>query len=180
MSYFAVAALHGPHGWGAQEVDLRDVGDVEDAAHLLRDLDVEADVSLLFVEGEDEYLVILRLDEGEDLRVFGSDAVYADESRLGEALLGDLETEPVLDLDIEEAEETEDAEMAEVAEPELPASAESDGNPLGDADLLADLGIPAAQLLDLCTQEGMLPSDVTAAICEKLGCAEIVEELRTA
>lgn len=174
MSYFAVAALHGPVGWRASEIDLRDVGDVEDAAHLLRDLDVEADVSLLFIEGEDEYLVILRLDEGEDLRVFGSDAIYADESRLGEALLGDLDLGPVLDLDIEEEAEAE-------GEPDTgPAPAEPDGNPVGDADLLADLGLPAAQLLDLCSHEGMLPSDVTAAICEKLGCADIVEELRTA
>ncbi len=178
MSYFAVAALHGPVGWTANEVDLRDVGDVEDAAHLLRDLDVEADVSLLFVEGEDEYLVILRLDEGEDLRVFGSDAIYADESRLGEALLGDLDRGPALDLDVDE--EAETAGDAEGEADTGPAPAEPDGNPVGDADLLADLGLPAAQLMDLCSHEGMLPSDVTAAICEKLGCADIVEELRTA
>src|SRR6185295_17009659 len=56
----------------------------------LRDVDPEAEHSLLFVESDDSYLVILRLDRGEDLRVFGSDATFAEESRLGALLLGDV------------------------------------------------------------------------------------------
>ena len=43
------------------------------------------------VESDDQYLAILRLDEGEDLRVFGSDSAFADESRIGSVLLGEIE-----------------------------------------------------------------------------------------
>ena len=47
-------------------------------------------------------------------------------------------------------------------------------------ELLADLGISAHRLLSLCGQEGMLPSDVTAEICQRIGCGDEVEELREA
>ena len=45
-------------------------------------------------------------------------------------------------------------------------------------ELLADLGVPAQRLLALCAHEGMLPSDVTAEICQALGCGDELEELR--
>ena len=98
MSYFAAAVARRSKIWTATELDLGGVADVEEVAELLRDVDAEAEISLLFVESDDAYLVILRLDEGEDLRVFGSDVVFAEESRLGALLLGDIE-EPALDLD---------------------------------------------------------------------------------
>jgi hypothetical protein len=34
--------------------------------------------------------------------------------------------------------------------------------------------------MELCAQEGMMPSDITAEICELLGCADEIEELREA
>jgi putative tRNA adenosine deaminase-associated protein len=60
-----------------------------------------------------------------------------------------------------------------------PAS-DPDADPVGDADLLADLGITAHRLLTLCSQEGTLPSDVSAEICARLGCADELDELREA
>ena len=60
------------------------------------------------------------------------------------------------------------------------ASAYPDADPVGDADLLNDLGINAKRLLALCGQEGMLPSDMTAEICQRIGCGDEVEELREA
>ena len=48
------------------------------------------------------------------------------------------------------------------------------------AALLTDLGITAHRLLTLCSQEGMLPSDVTAEISQRLGCADELDELREA
>ena len=49
---------------------------------------------------------------------------------------------------------------------------------LGDAEVLADLGISSHRLLTLCGLEGMLPADVTAEICQQLGCGDELEELR--
>jgi putative tRNA adenosine deaminase-associated protein len=59
-------------------------------------------------------------------------------------------------------------------------AADPDADPVGDAELLADLGITAHRLLTLCGQEGMLPSDVTAEICQRLGCGDELDELREA
>jgi len=46
--------------------------------------------------------------------------------------------------------------------------------------LLSDLGVPASRLLALCGREGMLPADVTAEVCQLVGCGDEVEELREA
>ncbi|WP_203716205.1 tRNA adenosine deaminase-associated protein [Asanoa siamensis] len=169
MSYFAAAAVRGSAGWAAAEVNLNGAADIEEAADRLRDVDLEADISLLFVEADDTYLVILRLDEGEDLRVFGSDSAFAEESRLGALLVGDIKA-PAIEID---------EVVEQQADPDKPA-ADPDADPVGDADLLADLGIPARRLLELCAHDGLMPADVTAELCQTIGCGDEVEELREA
>jgi putative tRNA adenosine deaminase-associated protein len=174
VSTFAAAVARGKNGWTASELDLSGVADIDEVVDRLRDAEPDADVSLLFVEADDQYLVILRLDEGEDLRVFGSDSAFAEESRIGAMLLGEVEA-PALEIDELAAPPAEDDEDEE----EGPAT-DPDADPVGDADLLADLGITAHLLLSLCSSEGMLPSDVSAEICERLGCADELDELREA
>lgn len=172
MSYFAAAVVRGTDGWAASELELSGVADIDEVADRLRDVDPEADPSLLFVESDDTYLVILRLDKGEDLRVFGSDSAFAEESRLGALLLGDIE-EPALELDaLTAAPSPDDAED--------PPAPEADADPVGDADLLADLGVASHKLLELCAHEGMLPADVTSEVCQAIGCGDELEELREA
>ncbi|MGA8117541.1 MAG: tRNA adenosine deaminase-associated protein [Actinocatenispora sp.] len=185
MSYFAAAVTRGPKGWAVAELDLgrpSEMTDVEEVAELLRDTDIEAEVSLLFVEVDDEYLAILRLDEGEDLRVFGSDAAFVDESPVGAMLLGEEDRPGSIDLpddDFDPSDEDGDGDDADDDDDEAVAGPDADdAEPIGDVDLLADLGMPGRQLRALCIKEGMLPSDMTAEICGVLGCAEDVEELR--
>lgn len=172
MSYFAAAVVRDDSGWTAAEVSLRGVNDLDEVAERLRDVEPDADLSLLFVEADDAYLVVLRLDEGEDLRVFGSDSAYAEESRLGSVLVGDLKA-PDLD-DVGESRRTGGDATEESDQPAV----DPEADPVGDADLLADLGISAQRLIALCTREGMLPADVTAEVCQVLGCGDEVEELR--
>lgn len=171
MSYFAAAAVRDAGGWTTTEVSLRGVTDLDEVTERLCDVDPDADLHLLFVEADDSYLVVLRLDEGEDLRIFGSDSAYAEESRLGAILVGDLKA-PALD-DLGEVRRTD----SRGTDDEQPA-ADPTADPVGDVDLLADLGIPAQRLVALCTREGMLPADVTDEICQILGCADEIEELR--
>jgi putative tRNA adenosine deaminase-associated protein len=171
VSTFAAAVARGKNGWTASELDLTGLADIDEVVDRLRDVEPDADLSLLFVEADDLYLVILRLDEGEDLRVFGSDSAFADESRIGSLLLGDIEV-PALEIDDLVVPATPEDEVEEEA------AADPDADPVGDADLLADLGINAHRLLQLCGQEGMLPADVTVEICRRLGCGDEVEELR--
>jgi len=189
VSYFAAAVVRDLEGWSAAEVSLTDAADVEDVADRLRDIAPAADVALLFVESDDAYLAILRLDQGEDLRVFGSDVAFAEESRLGALLLGDVGS-PLADLeavdvvvgdDIDGDIDGDTEESAEVEPgPATIVDSPADTDPAGDPELLADLGVPAAKLLGLCAQEGMLPSDITAEVCQAIGCGDEVEELRDA
>jgi putative tRNA adenosine deaminase-associated protein len=172
VSYFAAALAHTSAGWTTAELDLDGADNVEAVGDLLRDVDPDAELSLLFVESDDEFLVVMRLDHGDDLRVFSSDVAFADASKIGEVLLEELEPSEVpVDLDIAEpAEGDADAEEEPAAEPV--------GNPVGDADLLTDRGISSRDLLALCAHEGMLPADIMTEICRKLGCADQLQDLR--
>jgi putative tRNA adenosine deaminase-associated protein len=170
VSTFAAAVARGKNGWTASELQLTGVADLDEVVDRLRDAEPDAELSLLFVEADDQYLVILRLDEGEDVRVFCSDSAFADESRLGALLLADVET-PALELDDLAAPPADDDED------DRPA-ADPDADPVGDVELLADLGISSHRLLTLCGLEGMLPADVTAETCQRLGCGDELEELR--
>lgn len=174
MSYFAAVAARGPDGWSAAELDLGGAADVEEVADRMREVDPEAPLSVLFVEADDAYLVIVRVDESGDLRIFGSDSAFAEESRIGALLLGDIEA-PALEID--EVAEPPTAEAEAGTEPPV---ADPDADPVGDADLLADLGVSAHRLLALCAEEGTLPADVTAEVCQLIGCGDKIEELREA
>ncbi|MFC7530333.1 tRNA adenosine deaminase-associated protein [Actinoplanes sp. GCM10030250] len=168
MSIFAAAVARGKSGWTATELDLAGLADIDEVVDRLRDTEPDTDLALLFVESDDEYLAILRLDESDDLRVFASDSAFAEESRIGSVLLGEVET-PALGLD----------DLAVVPDDDTPA-ADPDADPIGDAELLGDLGVNGQKLLALCGKEGMLPSDVTAEICQRIGCGDEMEELREA
>lgn len=174
MSTFAAAVARGKNGWTATELELTGAADLDEVVDRLRDAEPDAELSLLFVEADDQYLVVVRLDEGEDPRVFGSDSAYADESRLGKLLLADIEA-PVPDLD----DLTPVHAAADDDEDDRPA-ADPDADPVGDVEILTDLGVSSHRLLTLCGLEGMLPADVTAEICQRLGCGDELEELRDA
>jgi len=171
LSTFAAAVARGKNGWTASELDLGGLADTDEVVDALRDVEPDAELTLLFVESDDQYLAVLRLDEGEDLRIFGSDSAFANESRIGAVLLGEIEA-PALEIDDLTADGGDDETDRPVADP--------DADPVGDAELLNDLGISAHRLLTLCALEGMMPADVTAEICQRLGCGDEMEELREA
>lgn len=159
MSYFAaVLARSGDH-WRAVEIDLDDCESIDDLVEVTRD--VSGGVRLLVVEQDDEYAVLARVDDGVEPKVFLSDGHAADAYPIAALVADELDEigEDVLDGD-------EDAPPAH------------DSAPFGDAGLVADLGTPAGDLLDLCAHEGTLPIDLIVAVCEKAGCADAFEALR--
>jgi len=167
---FAVARTDG--AWIADLLDLAGLSELDEAAERIRDIEPDADLSLAFVEADDQYWVVMRLDNGNDLRVFCSDAAFAAESRLGAVLLAELDyTPPEILIDADD----------DVADDDLDEPAvDPDADPIGDAELLADLGLPARRLLELCGRDGMLPADVTAEVCHAIGAGDGFEELREA
>ena len=44
--------------------------------------------------------------------------------------------------------------------------------------MLADLGTPADDLLDLCAEEGLLPADVLTVLGERAGFLDVLDGLR--
>lgn len=154
MSYVATVLARQKDEWTAHEVDLDDAGDIDEVIDVVHAVDDAADTAVLFVEEEDEYVAIVRVDgdDGEP-RVFLSDALAPDSFALAALLVEGV------DLPSDDDEPTEPT-------------------PVGMADLLADLGTGEKSLLRLCDQEGVLPSDVVAAVCENAGCLEQLEALR--
>jgi putative tRNA adenosine deaminase-associated protein len=161
VSYFAAALARTPAGWTAEELDLDGLSDVDEVADRVRDVDGEAETALLLVEEDDEYVAILRVD-ADDLRVFVSDAQAAQTYPVAGIFAGAVEEEPPPPSADDEDEDPPDSE------------------PVGDADLLADLGTPRRDLIALVTHERTLPSDVISEVCERAGCLDELETLRGA
>jgi len=162
VSYFAAALARTADGWTAEELDLDGLADVDEVADRVRDVDGEAETALLFVEEDDEYVAILRVD-ADDLRVFVSDAQAAQSYPVAGIFAGAVEDEPAPPSDLDDDDEEEDP---------------PDSEPVGDADLLADLGTPRRDLIALVTHERTLPSDVISEVCERAGCLDELETLR--
>jgi putative tRNA adenosine deaminase-associated protein len=166
VSYFAAALARTGESWTGVEVDLDEIEDIEALTDLLRDLTGEAPgPALLMLEEDDEYVAIVRVDGGAsglgEPRVFLSDRRAVQGSDVAAMLWEEAEVE-------EEDEDAEDEGTRPVAEP------------VGDTELLADLGTPGNELVDLCAEEGLLPADVLTTVCERAGCADVLEELREA
>lgn len=170
MSYFAVALARTDEGWVGEELDLHEVEDLDGVTDLMRQVvGDEPTTTLLFVEEDDEWFGVVRLDGDADPRVFVSDSRVVDRSGIARILYEEAAAE---DLDVETGgdEEAEEEEEEESIRPE--------GQPAGDSDLLADLGTPSLQMLELTAEEGMLPADVISVLCERAGCLDQLEELR--
>lgn len=163
MVYTATAMARHGSTWSGHDVDLAEVEDLDTAVDVARDLAGDADTVLLLVEEDDEYVGIVRATGQDDPQVFLSDRRVLETSSLAERLFGDAV--PFAEPDAEEEEAEED-------------SPSPDAEPAGEPGLLADLGTDAAQLLELCAEEGMLPADVIYAVCEKAGCVDVLEEVR--
>ncbi|MGI8698655.1 MAG: tRNA adenosine deaminase-associated protein [Mycobacteriales bacterium] len=162
MPYFATAFARTPHGWLGRELDLDEDDDLDGVADALREYAAEdsADVTLLFVEEDDEWLGVARVDGDADPRVFISDFRAVQYSDMAARLAEDLAVErPAATLGEEES-----------VKPSL--------QPAGDVDLLTDFGTAGDRLLELCAEEGLLPADVITELCERAGCVEQLEQLR--
>ena len=156
--YFAAVLAESAGEWTAREVEVSDYADLDHLVESMRDV-ADDGRALLFLEEDDEYLAILRVDGDADPRAFISDDRAVRTSAVAALVMEDLAAEVIDDDDEEEG-------------------TRPDPVPVGDLDLLTDFGTNADALLGLCQTEGMLPADIITAICEKAGCAEVLEEIR--
>jgi putative tRNA adenosine deaminase-associated protein len=108
----------------------------------------EAEPVLAFIEREDSWWAVVRVDGDDDPRVFVSDVAGAAASTYSE----------LLEIDVDE----DDGVSVGCA---------------GDFDLLVDLGTSPDDLQEMCDDE-MLPVDALAAVAEAGGFAEVLDSLR--
>ena len=161
VSYVATVLAKNADTWTAHEVDLDDAEDIDGVVDVIRSVDEGADTAVLFVDEEDEYLAIVRVDEEDDEpRVFVSDGHAIDSFELPALLLDGVTLEGADDEDDDDA----------------PSGHDSD--PVGDSALLADLGTSADMLVRLCNAESALPGDVVVSIAERAGFLDELEAVR--
>ncbi|MFE4605519.1 hypothetical protein ACFRKE_32170 [Kitasatospora indigofera] len=185
MAYFAAVLARTEDGWDVSETELDAVESLADLADLAREAAQEDDSVLVFIEQEDAWFAIVRVDGEEDPRIFVSDGAAAARSSYGSVLTDELveqagESE-FDDLDNLVAELDDEDSASEEEEDEDDGPAVGPGGvpvgPLGDAEILAEFGLAAKDLVDL-SGEGAVPGDALAEIADALGCGEILEAVR--
>ncbi|MFJ9679784.1 hypothetical protein ACIRP2_17185 [Streptomyces sp. NPDC101194] len=184
--YFAALLARTEDGWEASDTELDDVETLSDLTDLAREASVDEDTVLVFIEQEDAWFGVVRVDGEEDPRIFVSDATAAARSSYGEILLTDelLGREPGADDTIAALEELVGLDGTEDGEPDITPDNDNDDDdddeldadavpagPIGDTGILADLGLPEAELL-------MLRTDALVEIADALGAAEVLETVR--
>ena len=149
MPYFTAVLARDGDKWFPRNVDVDALESLDDLADALRAREVgDAEPVLAFIEREDSWWAVVRVDGDEDPRVFVSDVAGAAASTYSELL---------------EIEVDEDAGPS--------------GGCAGDFDLLMDLGTSPEDLQEMCDDE-MLPVDALAAVAEAGGFAEVLDSLR--
>ncbi|MFE9404403.1 hypothetical protein ACFYNY_21970 [Streptomyces sp. NPDC006530] len=184
--YFAALLARTEDGWEASDTELDDVETLSDLADLAREAATDGadDTVLVFIEQEDAWFGVVRVDGEEDPRVFVSNAAVAARSSYGAMLTDELlghdqddEEDELETLDLDGTEDGyEDGTAAAEDEPDV-IDDPSDGigsapaGPLGESAILADLGVSERRLL-------ALDGDALVTIADALGAAEVLEAVR--
>jgi putative tRNA adenosine deaminase-associated protein len=184
--YFAALLARTEDGWEASDTELDDVETLADLADLAREASPDDDTVLVLIEQEDAWFGVVRVDGEDDPRIYVSHAAAARRSSYGEILL----TDDVLGLEPEEDDTTDldalDLDGTEDGEPDGLADEADDSDddgvtgaggpvphgPVGDGEVLTDLGISEKELRSL------EPNDALNTIAEAVGASELLETVR--
>lgn len=203
VSFFTAVLANDATSWRAKDVDVEDCSNLDDLAELMREVAHGDNPVLAIIEREDGWFAIARVDGDEPPTAFVSDLPSALEGHYAELLgpAGDLDADvppgvrarerqsvaPVADEDeLSPDQLAHDAEAEQSLTEALGGGAllqpEPDGEPTddwaGDPNLLADLGVPAAELVSLVTENQDDPATALAEIGAIVGFADLVESLR--
>ncbi|MEC4018913.1 tRNA adenosine deaminase-associated protein [Streptomyces sp. H27-D2] len=175
--FFAALLARTEDGWKASDTELDDVETLADLADLVREAAVDDDTVLAFIEQEDAWFGVVRVDGEEDPRIFISDAAAAARNSYGVLLTDELlgrdpdedDLDGLVDLD-----GTEDGEPQEEEDEQDDTIADADAvppGPIGEADILGDLGMSGKELR-------ALDGDALSVIADALGCADVLEAVQ--
>lgn len=201
--YFAALLARTEDGWEASDTELDDVETLSDLTDLAQEASVDEDTVLVYIEQEDAWFGILRVDGEEDPRICVSDASAAARSSYGEILLTDelLGREPGAEDEIAALEELVGLDGTEDGEPDGSASssatttdrtttrdADTDSDPDPDSHSASDSdSVPAGPIgeLGILADFGLsekdlltLRTDALTEIADALGAADVLEAVR--
>ncbi|WP_236655531.1 tRNA adenosine deaminase-associated protein [Streptacidiphilus carbonis] len=166
------------------ETELDDVETLADLADLAREAAEDEETVLVFIEQEDAWFAVVRVDGEEDPRIFVSDAAAASRSAYGEIVLTDellgRDSDADLDALVVDLDEEASAAEDEDEDDDEDAAVDPDGvptGPLGDAGLLIEFGVGAKELMDMSV-EGSVPGDALTEIADALGVGDVLEAVR--
>lgn len=160
MPYFAATFARAPDGrWAGQDRDLSQVESLEDLVEMMRDAASDSEPVLFFLEENDEWFALVRVDGDGEPGAFISDLRAPLSSDLAAIVYEGVGAQAVSE------EESEPARAAA-------------GEPGGEAELLADFDVSSDELVELCVEEGLLPADALTALAERLGFIEELEKFR--
>ncbi|WP_399087865.1 hypothetical protein ACGH2B_12060 [Streptomyces sp. BBFR2] len=176
--YFAALLARTEDGWEASDTELDNVETLTDLADLAREAAVDDDTVVAYIEQEDAWFGVVRIDGEDDPRVFVSHAAAAARSSYGAMLTDELlgSDDDAADLDSLDLDGTEDGEPEPDPDGNDPDDTATAGpvpppGPLGDVELLTDLGVSPEDLL-------VLDTDALAQLADALGCTEVLEAVR--
>ncbi|WP_432497153.1 tRNA adenosine deaminase-associated protein [Kineococcus auxinigenes] len=174
MAYFTAVLTPDGDGWRSVDVDL-EAGSPEELGDVLRGAVGDDAAVLAVLEREDEWFALVRTD-GDDTRVFVSDAVAAADSSFAELF---AELPPATAVPPGGVDGTADTGAADAGTAGAATDAPAVGEVVwaGDPDLLSDLGCPPAVLTGLAVS-GTDPSAATVEVGDVLGFADVLESLR--
>jgi putative tRNA adenosine deaminase-associated protein len=157
------AAVFAPNGrtWRGTEVELGDVDVIDDVTDLMLDFAAErgSDSALLLVEADDEWFAVVRTsDDGGEPRVYLSDGRVVHDHPVASVL--------------------SEAGALGAPQPSESAGARPNPVPVGDGDLITDLGVDGDELRSLSVGSGVLPADVLAVVAERAGFGDILDAMR--
>jgi putative tRNA adenosine deaminase-associated protein len=173
--YFAALLARTEDGWEASDTELDDVETLSDLADLAREASPDDDTVLVLIEQEDAWFGVVRIDGEDDPRIYISDAAAAARSSYGEILLtaellGKEPGDDGPDLDSLDLDGTEDGEPDD--DDDDTASEAVPHSPVGDTEILDDLGVSEKELRALDAD------DALNSIAEALGASEVLETVR--
>lgn len=151
MSYFTAVFAREGDKWFAREVDLEVLDDLTALTDAVRVVETHDETVLVFIEREDAWWSVIRVDGDDDPRVFVSDVAASAASPFGSLLEVDVQA-------------SDDEDIAPVG-------------CAGEGDMLADLGTSLEDLLQMCEDE-LLPMDALAAVAVAGGFGELLDSLR--
>ncbi|MFF5502600.1 hypothetical protein ACF1E9_09285 [Streptomyces roseolus] len=181
--YFAALLARTEDGWEASDTELDDVETLADLADLAREAAAdEGETVLVFIEQEDAWFGVVRVDGEDDPRVYVSHAAAAARSSYGEILTSELLGDDDPDSELDELDKLADLDGTEDGEPEPATEGDEEeasvgsariapAGPLGDGRILSDLGMSERTLLGLT-------DDALGEIADAIGASDILEAVR--